>query len=193
LRALQVCGVRRYQHIQRGCSSEVAKYVLSAADTLVLCTFYEIIELNEIDEACLVLDKAMRRVRLNTRYGGMQLPCMADELDICNYSGYAAAIHDAWLRYKQFSENIPAKNAVHLMETMPESLEWAKNAKDSYQRLSRFNNLSNSDIDGLKQISPPKRHDFKAGTMVGWRDSHISRAGAPEIINIPTVESLCKN
>jgi len=68
-----------------------------------------------------------------------------------------------------------------------------KNAKDSYQSLSRFNNLSNGDIDGLKQISPPKRPDFKAGTMVGWRDSHIYRADAPELINIPTVESVCKN
>ena len=131
LRALQVCGVRRYQHIQRGCSLGVAKNILGAADTLVLDTFCKILEMNEHDESCQVYDEAVKRTRLSTRYGGMQLPCMADELHICNYSGYAAAVHDTWLRCKQFSQNIPTQNAVRLMESMPEDSEWAANARTS--------------------------------------------------------------
>lgn len=59
----------------------------------------------------------------------MQLPCMADEPHICNYSGYAAAVHDSWLRCKQVSDNTPAKNAIHLMETMPEGVRMGSDCK----------------------------------------------------------------
>jgi len=101
-------------------------------------------------ESCQVLDEALKRTQLSTRYGGMQLPCMADELHICNYSGYAAPVNDAWLRCKQFSQNIPAQNAVRLMETVPEDSKWAANARISLQHICQYSNLSEEDIQGLK-------------------------------------------
>ena len=158
LRMLQLCGVRRYQHIQRGVHPEVCQPVMAEADELVEETLRRILRIDADEVGSEPYIHAMERAMAPIRFGGLQLPRMQNEIELAHVASYATAAPPVLDRMLGLPESAAARRAVALIRACHVDSQWGESYRAALSVVESWSTLSETDIMHLCTTVAPSRN-----------------------------------
>jgi hypothetical protein len=162
MRLLQEAGVNRFQHASRACDPTVTSNLLEAADNMIFQCLLDILHI-ESDPHAPSLQIPRLRAQLGVSMGGLNLPSVRREAELCHYSSLAAVARPLHDMMTMLPGGIAASVASGICAVASSTSPWAVEILSAHTQVLHMGGISPSEANTVQAIAPRGAPTFRAG------------------------------